>query len=351
MTSRWWISSLITTGILLFLSTVWHVFTMGTAHSLLHHAIDIVVIGGAAIGFIYGGYWYIIHEVKIDRYSILLAWIIGSTIFFAANGLIALYVGTNQITVVGSIEVLHLTSGVGLLAGLLTGTLHTEAVRNAQTATLAKTRATALAEEQERRGQLNDLLRHYILNAVTVIDGYTKYLSSEVSDRYQPELDTIESRAQMIATLIEHINSIQNTDGEQTATQLTPVIEAVIESIESETVTVEIPGSVPTVEAVPRQLEEALSLLCNVATELIENDWEIELRCERNGETVTVSITATPATLPPGMDCAISEPIGSGLGLQVYLAQQLVDSFGRLTICENGTVQFNLDLTATGQST
>lgn len=347
MRTRTWSTSLVFTGLVITGSAFWLFTRFGGGVILFEKLIYLILIGFAGLGFVYGGYWHLTRPFDKQQYPRIIAWINFSAVFLSSLGVIASYLNSRQATPEDLGNVIHLTGSIGLLAGLLVGTIHGRAISNAEAAARAKERAEALEDEQERLDELNGLLRHYILNGVQVIEGYASRLQAVVPESDQEAVHTILMRTDRMATLIENISSItrfQRTDG--SLINLDSAIQTATSKVQPQTeATVVTPAEFPSVE-VNEDLVDALALLCEAILPNIEAGGKLSIKCGQPGQDVTILLTAKPAHLPPGIASSLFEPIASDNGLKFYLAEQLLDDTGELKLADSTeeTLQFNLKL-------
>lgn len=300
-----------------------------------HIAIDLLVILGASFGFVYAGHWYRSRDARMERTRTMAAWIVGGGTLFGGMGVITLFVGSEEVRPVELVEVVHVTASAGMASGLLVGTIYLEALRQAEMAARAEARAETLLDERERLDELNELLRHYVLNAVNVITGYTQVLAEEVPPERVEALRTMDDRARLIATLIEHVQSIQLSDSGSESVELQAVLERVARDLrDRDGLAVETPTSVPAVRTDATHLAEVTALLCEVMGENTRGPGTLSITCDTDEDVATVGLTVRPATLPTEAYRALEEPVGSATGLRVYLAKRLLDGDGSLTLDE-----------------
>jgi len=336
--ARWWAGLLATSGVFTAGSAVWHLLRLEASVVWLHWLIDLVLLGGASVGLLYGSYWHSSNGFDAQEYPRILVWMLATSALFVSLAIISLYLGSRQVIIRELVEVIHLNGVVGVVAGLLIGTIHTQAVTNAEAAARAETEAEALAAEQERREKLTDLLRHYILNAVTVISGYASLLQNEVATEHREKLAMIENNAETMATLVTHIRSLQRAESTLRSSKPLPaIIETVSQDVEADTdVEVQIPDSSPSAP-INKDVEDALQLLCEALVTVITDtttSGSLHLACERTDTGVTIVVTATPATLPETVKQSLFEPVGTGIELQLYLAHELVTDSGSLELVD-----------------
>ncbi len=344
MRPRWWPRLLTAMGLLLAGSGLVHMAIRWPVQPS-HIVIDLLVILGATVGFVYGAHWYRSRDGRVERTPTIAAWILGGGALFGGMGVITLFVGSEEVRPVELMEVVHVTASAGLASGLLVGTIHLEALRQAETAARAEARAETLLEERERLDELNELLRHYVLNAVNVITGYTQVLAEDVPPEGGEALRTIDDRARLIATLIEHVQSIQLSDSDPGSVELRPVLERVVRDLRArEGLAVDTPASIPAVRTGAIHLAEVTALLGEVMAESTRGAGTLSLTCDTHEGVATVGLAVRPATLPTDAHRALEEPVGSATGLRVYLAKRLLDGDGAITLDEPrpGTVRCDL---------
>lgn len=331
-------------GVLLLLSGILHVYPGNLSRAPFHYGIDVIVIGGSGLGLLYMATWYRRSGELEEGGLTLLGWIVGASVLFGALGVITLFTGSEEVTRTELLEGLHITLSAGLFSGVVVGTLHQRALRNAQAASRAEARAAALTAEQERLEHLTDLLRHYVLNSVNVIAGHADQLKHSVGSDDEPALEEIERRAQMIATLVENIRQIQSIDVEAVEAELEPAVQKALQELDIPPgISVSPPEESTSVLIEPLHLEEALRLMVAVGTNAIENDeGAIDISWTPDDRAVHLKLEARPATLRPEMAHALEEPQGSEDGLRIHLAQRLIEDFGEITHLEEDgeTVRF-----------
>lgn len=350
MKDHWWSIALATIGVAIVVSAGGHLLTNRATAQWLHYLIDVVLIGGAGVGYLYGALWYRDRPLDTDRYPVVATWIVGSGLVFVSLGVISVYVGSVAVWPFEFHEVVHVTGSVGLFAGLIIGTMHSRSIQRAETAARAEARAAALAAERDRLETLNELLRHYILNSVTIITGYANHLREDAPSESDPALDIIEDRAQLISTLIEHISSIYDQGGPLEPRELQPLVESAIADMSDRPDVAIRTSDCPQTIMADDGFEDALRLLCEAVVTTTEDDGSLSITCTDDAEdTVTLSVTAEPASIPDRLRESLFEPISSGVGMELYIVDQFLKGFGeiRLRDTPGRTLQFDVALTST----
>lgn len=105
----------------------------------------------------------------------------------------------------------------------------------------------AVERERTRMAFLNRLLRHHVLNGMNVIKGNADRLVGTVEDEAEPHLETVRSRSDEVAGLVQRVRSLTDviSDGGTTARRRN--LEQAVESAVAATV----PGDVPVERDVP----------------------------------------------------------------------------------------------------
>ena len=347
MRTRGWAGVIATLGVLFTGSMVWHLVVLdapvtGTFHDL----ITLVLVGGAGLGLLYAAYWHGKRTLAAEYHHLIAAWMAASTLLFVSTGTISLYSGSQRVLLSGLIEAVHIAGSVGIVVGLLVGTIQAQAIRSAEAAARAEAKAQAIEDERERLDRLNDLLRHHVLNGMQLVTGYATQLRETVPAENQATLDIIEERANAIVMLIEHVRSVSGIIEDDTATgavDLGSAIDAAVAEIDSRFgVTIDAPEETPEVRA--NNLSEALILLCEALATITE---EGAIRISRNRQTphvtLTIATTSVDGSRPIGE--SVFELSGSIPGLKLYLAKAIIEEYGELDLTEQADGVVELELT------
>lgn len=344
--------ALAATGVVVVASAVVHLAALDATASLAHRVVTLCMIGGAGMGFLYWGVSVPAEGVGEDQGPRVAAWTLGTVALFVALGTVSLYVGSERVRVGEFVEIVHLTGSVGLLAGVLVGATHARAVANAETAARAGAEAAALDAERDRLEQLNGVLRHYVLNGTNVILGATDRLEDVVPADERAVLDRVESRARMMAILVDHVRTIQGIHRPSTSLDLDEVVAAAAARADPPAdVTVSTPATGATVET-SEPVETGVTLLCEAVLHCLEPGGQLTLTGVATDDEVTITVEASPATLPASLEGSLFEPTGSETGLEFYLVDQLVGEDGeiRLTDRTGETLRFEMRLSSVGMN-
>jgi len=138
-----------------------------------------------------------------------------------------------QRPVPASVEILTQVIAGGFF-GLLVGTAQVRAERNAEKATQAELEGEFLARQQETNVVLNRILRHHLLNGLTVIRGQGQLLDEKVNGEGGDHVDRIVAQADEMTETIEEIREITRTLTEEpdlVAVDLAPVLTAELDAV------------------------------------------------------------------------------------------------------------------------
>lgn len=346
MRSRRLVVSLVLLGVLIVGSAVGHLLVRGPGPSSpLRELTVLLLVGASGIGLLYSARWHADHAAATGHDVRISLWMAGSGLLFVSLGIVSLYVASEHVVPHEIGEILHLNGSVGLVVGVLIGTFQAQAIDNAE----AAARAEALEAERRRLEELNDLLRHYILNGVTIIGGYADHLRSAVPPEEREALDTIQSHADTIATLVQNVRTLSGfSPGVRSVTtvDLGRAMDDAVPELQSrpDAIAVDAPDrSPPAVRASPL-LGEALALLCDAIDSVTDADGALAIDYEWTAREVTVVLTASSLDVSQSAAASVFEP-GGALNLKFYLAKQSIDSYGELRLREAADDTLRLALT------
>ncbi|WP_435066451.1 ATP-binding protein [Haloplanus sp. C73] len=277
-----------------------------------------------SIGLFGLSYWLVDSDFPVDDTWTVVRWCLGGMVGFGA--LAALTVGIRLAegqTVEGAgLTLLVLCSGGGIGGGI---------------AGIYYTRATLAARDADKRRDalvfLNSHLRHNVLNAAQVIQGYTSVLADRTDE---PEyLTPIERRSDAIASLIDDMKELSDLfAGERTPTPLdisTVIlreVESARETHESATFDVDVP---------PELYVMATGAVSAVFANLIENAVEhndasspsVTIRADRGPRTVSVRIADDGPGIRDDVKANLFDSaIESGEGRGIALVKTVMGHYG-----------------------
>lgn len=320
----------------------------GVAHLAVnqpHSAFQVVFAAGAGLLLVGAGVTIDRSRVAPTHYRRLLGWSATGTGLVGVVIAALLLSPTVQIDSVPSIIA---GLGIGALFGLAIGFNEAKAIERGREAERERLHAERTEAENDRLEHLNHLLRHDILNNVTVIQMYRRLLEEQVADTNRAYVEKIGDQADAIEELIGNVRAYLDAveDDEQLrAVDASETLRAELSTLEQSypdaTVTADVPGGVRV---------RADDLLGTVFTNLLRNavvhnpasNPEVDVGLVANDQTVTVRIRDDGPGIPPGEREALFEkPTEGNHGFGLYLVQTFVDRYGgqvRLeSTGENGT--------------
>jgi signal transduction histidine kinase len=258
--------------------------------------------------------------------AVLARWTVGGLV---AIGLLGAWASSGEIVTGDFAEArgsLVLGANLGLMFGAVAGLNRSRAIANARLAERERTQREGIAF-------LNHLLRHHVLNGMTIIEGYTDELRED--DVSEADLAVIERQSDRIVTLVENVQTlVESMSGE---IDVQPVaVEAVAERAVADLretypeATVELEAE-PATAAASDLLRSGVDNLLVNAVEHNPSDGFVRLTVEA-GDPVVVSVEDDGPGIPERIKASYESGddtagvAGDGMGL--YLVHALVESYG-----------------------
>ncbi|AEH36149.1 sensor histidine kinase [Halopiger xanaduensis] len=299
-------------------------------------------------GISFGGYWLRDADLSPSRYPRIAGWILGSALVFLLINvaLIAVMPPESWALVVGWLRwAVALGAGVGLLIGCI----EARAIERSLAAERAALRAAHLEEQRDYLDYLNTVLRHEVLNAATVINGYASLLRREAAttDQHREWAEIVMDESDEMATVIDDVRVLlRTTDGEWTVepVDVSRVLRDELQKLEHRRGPVDLETSIPPAVYV-RANELVARVFGNLLVNAVEhNDAErprVSVTVEPGPDTVRIEIVDNGPGIPDAEVDALFDRIegrGSSHGLGLYLVQQLVTGFdGSVELVETGS--------------
>lgn len=335
MKDRLWSVIFVGAGVVLLVIAGGHILSTPATPSLVHLVLDLVFLVGSGLGFIAVGYWHWQKPLPRDRYPRLLGWVFAGVLLLMSINFITLYLGSDLVTLAEAFEVVRIGGSFGAIGGLLVGTVEANAIVQSREAASAQAKAQALEEEQEHFNQINAYLRHYALNSLTAIRGYTDHLAEEIPSDETAKLETIEDRIETITTLIDHILVLSTTlqeDAPRSESAVKPLLESALSKASvPQSVTLDVPADLPSIYTTP-PFERALRLLFCALGEVLDPDESLQITATESGTQVTISISVAD---PVALTDADFTGSGSVVDIQLALAKEFINSTGTLCLGES----------------
>ncbi|RKD93634.1 sensor histidine kinase [Halopiger aswanensis] len=298
-------------------------------------------------GIAFGGYWLRGADLSPSRYPRIAGWILGSVFTFLLINvpIIAVMPPNWWAIVVGWIRwAVALGAGVGLLIGCI----EARAIQRSLAAERAALRAAHLEEQRDYLDYLNTVLRHEVLNAATVINGYASLLREEAAttDQQRQWATVVMDEADEMATVIDDVRVLlRTTDGEWTREPIdvSRVLRDELEKLEHKWGPVALETSIPSPVHV-RANELVARVFGNLLVNAVEhNDAErprVSVTVEPGPDTVRIEIADNGPGIPDAEVDVLFERVegrGSNHGLGLYLVRRLVTQFdGSVELVETG---------------
>lgn len=206
--------------------------------------IGVATSGPFVLLLLSGGRWLPETVLAPERFPRVLGWTAVSTAFFLLSvGGISLLLFDPIFAVVGT---LRWSAAVGAGIGLLVGGFEVRTIEQRVSAREAAVRA----DEQERRRELltylNALLRHEVLNAANVIDGYAARI--ETSDAHGDAAVTIRRQVGRLTAVTEDVQTLLTAaEGIEAAdpVDLVAVVDARVSALEERVDRVDVETDLP----------------------------------------------------------------------------------------------------------
>ena len=331
MRSRLWPLFVLGLGVFIFGSSLWHLVHLGPVLPVSPHlVVDVFLIGGSGIAITYAGLWHRHNGPEAGHQLRSLGWLLAGIVLFFTVTSISLYAGSDTVTTAELLEVTHISVAVGASVGLLVGTIELRAIRQSRTAARAEERTEALQRERERIVRVNELLRHYVLNSLTVITGYIH----EESVTKRPDRDAVATRIDTIETTVEHVRALSTAlqdESPRTTYALEDLVSTIVGDIDPvQQVRFDLSSELPPVFGTV-VLERALGLLFEAFFDALDPGTPVRITTGVSEMGVTLSVSA--AGEGSSVEDSLSDA-GPEADLKFTLASELVDGTGTISFDE-----------------
>ena len=326
-------------GLCLALFGGWHVLESGVSGSGIESGSVLFINVGLPVVAV-GVMVYAVRKAP-TREWVVARWMVGGILAFAA---LAVWASADSLLageLVAARGTLLLGTNLGILFGVVTGVNRARAKQNAELAERERAQRESIAF-------LNHLLRHHVLNGMTIINGYTNELREK--DISPEHIEVIERQSDRIVTLVENVQTLAQSlsgDPEAKPVDITVVAErAVADARETyPDATFELDVDSATVRA-DDFLRSVLDNLLANAVEHHDGDPTVRVVVDAGDPTVLRVADDGPG-IPDDIRQSFTEKddmatgvAGDGLGL--YLVHTLVTNYGgEVRIADNdprGTV-------------
>lgn len=299
---------------------------------------------GPGVALAYAGAWLRRSDLDAERFCRVLGWCLGGlAVSLATNLVIIAAFPPDPIRL--AVGWVRTAAAFGAVAGAAVGIVEARAIERSIAAERARVRADAAERERERLDYLNSLLRHEMLNAVTVIDGQASHtLENGVEGETRTSLETIRRQAGRMTDVVTDVRVL--IEATQDRNELEPVDVVSVLDDELTALTdrhraVQVETDLP-----PEATVLADDLVRHVFGNLLDNAVEhndsdspaVTVTADRTEDGVVVAV----ADNGPGIDPETREHLferegGRDHGLGMYLVDTLVDRYdGAVELTESG---------------
>jgi signal transduction histidine kinase len=281
--------------------------------TLLEGVVPLLLLAGV----IYAG-WAYAHRESPTFTAIVTAWTLSVV---AGMVVVALWIGTLAHLAEGDASVRTLSPivmSVGAVVGLWLGT------SNARW----RERETALRRERQRIDFLNELLRHYVLNAAQVIVGRADLLAARTDDDAAADISRTGRR---MARHVQQMRALVRSDDGCWPVDLRSAVEAARDSLDDRddvTIAAEMPDPCPVVA--DDALDVLIEALCFQAVDRADGA-PLTIRLVASRERGGVSLTVHDDADGPDVETVDPETIDENSGVhefQWYLVGTLIERYG-----------------------
>ncbi|MFB6141760.1 MAG: sensor histidine kinase, partial [Halorientalis sp.] len=257
-------------------------------------------------------------------------------------GVWTILLGVLQQSVPPSVEILTQVIA-GAFFGLLVGITQVRAERNAEKATQAELEGEFLARQQETNVVLNRILRHHLLNGLTVIRGQGQLLETHVDAEGEAFAARIVDQADEMTETIEDIREITRTlteDPDLVAVDLGTIIDTELERVRETypDATFSVTGTDPsglTVEANDLLGRALANVLHNGVDHNTAADPVVQMAVTETDERVNVAVGDNGTGVAEDVRDEVFEASERGIdsegdGLGLFLTASVVRQYGDL---------------------
>ncbi|WP_254762734.1 sensor histidine kinase [Natrinema marinum] len=295
--------------------------------------LSLALIGGPALGLVWGGYRLEHSDIDPSRYGRVLEWFFGGALGFLLINLLTMAVYPWSLA--GNVSWAQFAANAGAVGGFAVGYVEARAIQREVEATAATVRAEQLADERELLTYLNDLLRHEVLNSSQIIGGHATLLRQECDDeRRRDRLATIERESDDLIGVIEDVRAMLDANrGPETSStvDLVAVLEEQLADCRVRFDTAVFEADLPDAVAV-RGNKGLRWIFANLLENAVEHNDGDTARVRVTVDVTAESVTVTVADDGPGIPEANSETLferkSDNHGLGLYFSRILANRYG-----------------------
>ncbi|WP_336360960.1 HAMP domain-containing sensor histidine kinase [Haladaptatus sp. ZSTT2] len=338
-------------GVVLFFSHFWEwvvdpaSFSLVLSPGLLANLVSTFPL---TVGIVLGGYWLRRSDLSRQRYTRIAKWCLGCLFLFLAINVVIIVVlfieflpADQQTSLL--VGWLRFAIATGAASGLFIGIIEARAIDRELTAQRATIRAAELEQQSDQLEFFNSILRHDVLNGMTVIRGRAELLTETEADELRlSHAETILRWSDDIVQVIQRVRRILETltegaEYERHTVNLSAMLEAELERVSTTYPTVTFDASIPpdvTVEADDLLSEVFGNILTNAVEHNDPTDLTVTTAVTVGPKSATVRITDTGKGIPDGEKETIfrrgesSHANKSENGFGLFFVDSMVTAYG-----------------------
>lgn len=259
------------------------------------------------VGLFVGGYWLERSSIDPQRYWRITLWCFSSMAIVLGLNIIVMFLTPRLFELAGYIQWGRFMACIGAGGGLLIGIVEARAIERERLAERAVIRAEQLAYQNDQLEFFNSILRHDVLNGMTVVGGRAEILYEELDDDdHRRQAETILKWSDDVVAIVQRVRSILNAltadiEPQLTAINLSDTIHTEVERLRSTYPTTTFEVHVE--DAVFVKADELMNeVVGNLLTNAVEHNdpdgLHITITVEADDDTVTTRIADTGSGIP-----------------------------------------------------
>lgn len=311
----------------------------------LRYGIGYVTIVPSCLGLVWGGRWLAKSDVSADYDRTVGSFVLlGGAGFLVFNVFLMLFFPTESIWIVANWVRWALSMGLGV--GLVVGISYSRGLSERITAERHSLRAEYMQEQRDLVNQMNDILRHEVLNAAQVVHGNAALLrdADERIDPADERIERIYHQGEELTDVVREVRALLDTIEEERSletVQLGTVLDGEIRTLRSNHPDIEVETDVPadlTIEADELLGRVFGNLLRNAAEHNDPDSLRITVEADVTADSVVVTIRDDgDGIAETELETLFDRPQVGTHGLGLYLVNRLVESYGgTVTLAETG---------------
>ncbi|AFK21044.1 HAMP domain-containing histidine kinase (plasmid) [Haloferax mediterranei ATCC 33500] len=184
----------------------------------------IITTSPFVFGIIYGGYWLERSGLGPERYARIVKWLLGGLGVYLGINLFIILVFPAEIDLSFFFGWVRFAIAMGAAGGLLIGIIEARAIQRERAAERAIVHAEELEYRSDQLEFFNSILRHDVLNGMTVIRGHAELLVEDLDeDDHHQHAETILRWSDDVVDIVQRVRNVIQTLTRESEHQLTNV--------------------------------------------------------------------------------------------------------------------------------